>query len=217
MKSEKTDDVNSQHDDDFNENKHVDVDQTKSRPTLGARRVSGIGFAGKAVEVDEHEHEHTIDAENPFGSLLLTIALSVHSVIEGIAIGEADDIHTLRSGFIAVAFHKVFTAYALGTSLISNGYWTNKNLRKYFYASVGVFIFLSILGIAIGWGLSATNSILLTAIFIGITGGSFLYVAVMEILPNEARIIKRDQLPIFPTAFCFITGYVLMALLGVWA
>lgn len=222
-------DVNTKNDeDDFNENgshafkenvttEHVDEVQDKARPKLGSRRVSGIGFAGKAVEVDEHEHEHTIDAENPFGSLLLTVALSIHSVIEGVGIGQADAVDSLRVGFIAVAFHKAFTAYALGTSLVSNGYWTNKNLRKYFYLSVGVFIFLTILGIAIGWALSAVKSKVLVAIAIGITGGSFLYVAVMEILPNEARIIKRDQLPILPTAFCFVTGYILMTLLGIWA
>lgn len=174
-------------------------------------------FTDNKVEHD-HEHIHAIDTENPFGSLLLTIALSIHSIIEGIGTGEADSVNTFRSSFIAVAFHKAFTAFALGNSLVSDGLWDNKSRRKYFYLSVGTFIILSLIGIAIGWAISELDhSLLTTAIFIGITGGSFIYVATMEILPEETKNIKREKLPIFPIVFSFVTGYVLMALLALWA
>ena len=165
----------------------------------------------------DHEHIHAIDEEKPFGSLLLTIALSIHSIIEGIGIGEADSEHTFRSSFIAVVFHKAFTAFALGNSLASDGLWENKSRRKYFYLSVGSFIILSIIGIAIGWAISVAESLLTTAIFIGITGGSFVYVATMEILPEESKNIKREKLPTFPVVFSFVTGYVLMSVLALWA
>lgn len=176
-------------------------------------------FTDNKVEHDhEHEHIHAIDAEHPFGSLLLTIALSIHSIIDGIGTGEADSVNTFRSSFITVAFHKAFTAFALGNSLVSDGLWDDKSRRKYFYLSVGTFIILANIGIAIGWTISAFDqSLLTTAIFIGITGGSFIYVATMEILPEEAKNIKREKLPIFPVVFSFVTGYVLMALLALWA
>jgi zinc transporter ZupT len=165
----------------------------------------------------DHEHIHAIDEEKPLGSLLLTIALSIHSIIEGIGIGEADSEDTFYSSFIAVAFHKAFTAFALGNSLVSDGLWENKSRRKYFYLSVGLFIILSIIGIAIGWAISVAEDILTTAIFIGITGGSFVYVATMEILPEESKNIKREKLPTFPVVFSFVTGYVLMSVLALWA
>jgi zinc transporter ZupT len=166
----------------------------------------------------EHEHSHTIRAENPLGSLLLTIALSIHSVIEGLGIGAADTADSFSGSFIAVAFHKAFTAFALGNSLISDGLWEDKSKRKYFYLSVGTFIILAIIGIGIGWTISAADgSLVTTGILIAITGGSFVFVATMEILPTEAKIIKHERLPVLAVAFSFVSGYSLMALLALWA
>ena len=200
--------------------KSVEEDGVEKEPAVAKEEDS---FTDNKVEHDhDHGHNHSsiiaIDAEHPLGSILLTIALSIHSIIEGIGTVEADSVNTFRSSFIAVAFHKAFTAFALGNSLVSDGLWDNKSKRKYFYLSVGTFIILSLIGIAIGWAISEFDqSLLTTAIFIGITGGSFIYVATMEILPEESKNIKREKLPIFPVVFSFVTGYVLMALLALWA
>ena len=166
---------------------------------------------------NHHDHEQVIDKDHPFSSLLLTIALSIHSIIEGLGIGATDDIGSLQSSFVAVAFHKGFTAFALGNGLVSNGYWSDKSKRKWFYISVGTFIVVALLGIGIGWAISSAGSSLTTAVLTGLTAGSFIYVATLEILPEESATIKRESLPIFPVAFFFIAGYCLMALLGLWA
>ena len=174
------------------------------------------------VEADDHEHAHhdhgqVIDADHPFSSLLLTIALSIHSIIEGLGIGATDDIGSLESSFVAVAFHKGFTAFALANGLISSGFWSDKSKRKWFYLSIGTFISVALLGIGIGWAISSAGSSLTTAILTGVTGGSFIYVAALEILPEETATIKRGSLPILPVALFFLAGYCLMALLAVWA
>ena len=172
---------------------------------------------------DEHEHVHAsvhaIDGDDPLGSFILTVALSNHSIIEGVGIGDADNYDSFRAAFIAIAVHKAFTAFALGNSLVSSGLWADKSKRKYFYASVGLFILLSIIGIAVGWAISTEKSLkaATTAVFIGITEGAFIYVSAIEILPEEARTIKQAELPIFPVVFFFVAGYVLMALLALWA
>lgn len=172
---------------------------------------------GHVEDSHDHSHSHTIDAENPLGSILLTIALSIHSIIEGIGIGATDDASDLQSEFIAVLFHKGFTAFALGCELVSSGFWTDKSKRKYFYISIGTFIGVALLGIGIGWGIAAAESGLAAAIFVGITSGSFIFVAALEIIPAETRVVKAERLPIFPVVFCFIAGYVLMAMLALWA
>lgn len=43
-------------------------------------------ITNKVQEHDDHEHM-VIDATNPLSSILLTMALSIHSIIEGIGIG----------------------------------------------------------------------------------------------------------------------------------
>lgn len=167
-----------------------------------------------------HNHGQAMDAEHSFSSLqslLLTIALSIHSIIEGLGIGATDEIGSLESSFVAIAFHKGFSAFALANGLIGSGLWFDKSKRKWFYLSVGTFIFVSLLGIGIGWAISAAESGLTTAIFLGLTSGSFIFVATFEILPEESATIKRERLPILPIVFFFIAGYCLMALLGVWA
>ena len=123
----------------------------------------------------------------------------------------------VEAEFVAVVVHKGFTAFALANNLVSSGYWSDKSKRKYFYISVGTFIALSVLGIGIGWAISTASSALTSAIFIGITSGSFIFVAVFEIIPEEANVIKRERLPILPVVIFFLAGYGLMAMLGLWA
>lgn len=165
----------------------------------------------------DHDHAHFITTDSPFSSVLLTMALSIHSIIEGLGIGASDDISQIRSAFIAVAFHKGFTAFALANGLVSSGYWEDRTKRKYFYLSVGTFILLAIVGISIGWAISAADSSLTTAVLIGVTSGSFIYVATLEIMPQETKIIAREHLSILPVVFCFLSGYCLMAILAIWA
>ena len=100
--------------------------------------------------------------------------------------------------------------------MISSGYWSDKSKRKWFYISVGTLIAVA-LGIGIGWAISSAGSGLTTAILTGLTAGSFIYVATLEILPEESATVKRESLPTLPVAFFFIAGYCLMALLGLWA
>ena len=166
----------------------------------------------------EHDHEHfALDAESPFSSILLTIALSIHSIIEGLGIGSTQNIQEIQSAFTAVAFHKGFTAFALGNALVSSGYWSDHTKRKYFYLSVGTFVVVALLGIGIGWAISAAESGVASAVLVGITGGSFIFVAVFEILPQEVQTIKMERLPILPVVFCFLVGYCLMSMLAIWA
>ena len=166
----------------------------------------------------DHDHEHfALDAESPFSSILLIIALSIHSIIEGLGIGSTQDVQEIQSAFIAVAFHKGFTAFALGNALVSSGYWSDCTKRKYFYLSIGTFVVVALLGIGIGWAISAAESGVASAVLVGITGGSFIFVAILEILPQEVQTVKMERLPILPVVFCFLLGYCLMSMLAIWA
>ena len=118
--------------------------------------------------------------------------------------------------FIAVAFHKGFTAFALGNGLIESGYW-RRATRRYFYLSIFTFVFVADLGIAIGWAIASTGSATASAILTGITAGSFIYAALLEVLPGQNKIVERKHLRIGPLIFCFFAGYAVMSMLAVWA
>ena len=168
-------------------------------------------------EHDDHHHGAHIDSENPFSALLLTIALSVHSIIEGLGIGASSDVSEIRSAFIAVAAHKAFVAFALANDLVRSGFWADRTKRKYFFISVGTFIFVSLLGIAIGWGINSdAEGSTGTAVLVSITAGSFIYVAIVEILPEETKTIKRERLMLLPVIFSFFAGFGLMSMLALW-
>ncbi|EJK50650.1 hypothetical protein THAOC_30311 [Thalassiosira oceanica] len=161
-------------------------------------------------------YDLVVDESSPFSAALLSIALSIHSILEGMGIGSAMSVSELQSAFIAVAFHKGFTAFALGNGLIESGYWC-KPKRRYFYLSIFSFVFVADLGIAIGWAIASSGSEMATAILTAITAGSFIYAALLEVLPEQTKIAEREHLWVEPLIFFFFTGYALMSLLAVWA
>ena len=163
-----------------------------------------------------HDHMHSVVNPNDlFTAILLTVALSIHSVIEGLGLGASADISDIQSAFVAIAVHKFFTSFALAQGMVSSGYW-EKGSRKYFYLSIGTFIFVALLGIAIGWGVSPDEENTLTAVLISITSGSFIYVALLELLPQETKQIKHDRLSVLPVTVFFLAGYLLMSMLAIW-
>jgi len=168
-----------------------------------------------------HNHSHPVHPggdhpdPDPFTAILLTLALSIHSIIEGLGLGASANISEIQSAFVAIAIHKLFTTFALAQGMISSGYWEKSN-RKWFYLSIGVFISVALLGIAIGWGVSPEEENTLTAVLISITSGSFIYVALLELLPEETKNVKEDRLSVLPVITFFMAGYVFMSLLAIW-
>ena len=165
-----------------------------------------------------HGHEVHLDQTNPFSAILLTCALSIHVLIEGMGLGSIVDVSEFGTAFIAIAIHKGFVAFALAENMVTSGYWKDRSQRKYFYMSIGLFILMTLVGIAIGWGISGSGEeSIATAILTAMMSGSFIYVAIMEILPQETKTIKRERLAVIPVLFFFVAGYCLMSLLAVWA
>ena len=171
-------------------------------------------------EQDNLGHVHVQlhgEKDNPFSAIILTLALSVHSIIEGLGIGATTDISTIQSAFVAIAVHKGFTAFALAQGMISGGYWKKGESHLYFYLSLGTFIIVALIGIAIGWGVSTVGEGAPVAALVGVTSGSFIYVALIELIPEETHNIKFLQLPLIPTLTSFLAGYLLMTMLAIWA
>ncbi|CAG0879250.1 unnamed protein product [Cyprideis torosa] len=120
------------------------------------------------------------------GNLMIILALSMHGVFEGLAIG----LQTTNGGvwilFFGVAAHKFVIAFCVGMELMHTG----APLRR-FFGYMFSFCVTSPIGIAVGMAITAwTNpdeysQELTLAVLQGLAGGTLLYVTFFEILDRE--------------------------------
>lgn len=145
----------------------------------------------------QHDHTHMdgVFHHSTLRSLILLMALSFHSVFEGLAIGLQESLSQLISLFLAVIAHKGVMAFSLGLTLAQA-----KLTKKQFVMSVLVFSLASPLGMAIGIFLSDLDRSLgvdfANAILQTIAGGTFLYVTFFEVLPHEFNQPKNRMLKV---------------------
>lgn len=97
---------------------------------------------------DESHHKHRCDCSN-LKSMVLLIALSTHSIFEGIALGLTGDFAGLINIMVGLIFHKGPAAMSLGISL-SKRFKEDDEKRK---AMLFVFLFALATPIGIGIGM----------------------------------------------------------------
>jgi zinc transporter ZupT len=166
---------------------------------------SGIITITGVEHHDYHYHKEHI-AEHMHGSLvasvILLLALSVHSIFDGLAIGVSSKNNEVISITAAVLAHKGFAGYALGSSLVAS----EMNVRRY-YIMVLIFSSCSVIGIYLGICLEAlvaataaeggekyNNSDTLVGIIQAIVAGTFLYVSIVEIGLKEILVCRDSKL-----------------------
>ncbi|XP_049837772.1 zinc transporter ZIP1-like [Schistocerca gregaria] len=151
---------------------------------LSQRRNSIEGISDQV-----HSNEHDVPAEEPaahsvFRSVLLLAALSVHSLLEGVAIGLQPDVMSVLQIFIAVVLHKVIIAFSLGLNLVQSRLKLHAIIRSNI-----TFCVTSPLGIGIAMGLEEfshnVNSSVINGVLQGLACGTFVYVTFFEVLPHE--------------------------------
>eukprot|EP01111_Echinosteliopsis_oligospora_P012667 TRINITY_DN4371_c0_g1_i1.p1 TRINITY_DN4371_c0_g1~~TRINITY_DN4371_c0_g1_i1.p1 ORF type:complete len:309 (-),score=68.83 TRINITY_DN4371_c0_g1_i1:70-996(-) len=115
---------------------------------------------------------------------LLTAVLSIHSVISGVAMGMETEFAALLSLFIAIISHKWIEAFALGVAIQNSHPRVSRMVKLILMYSA-----MEPVGIVIGIILSLKleeNSLLFTQAYIlSIASGTFIYVAVVDILMTE--------------------------------
>lgn len=142
------------------------------------------------VIVKEHTHDFAI-LEDPSGKMdssvyLLLVLLSVHSFIEGIALGVQNDAQGTWAVMWAIVAHHFFAAFALGVSLLKGG-----ASSKWFFQMVTFFSLTppvgGILGMAVNLSFESGLAGFLSEAFKAIAAGTFIYVALMEVITEEFK------------------------------
>ena len=119
--------------------------------------------------------------------LLIFMSLSIHSFMAGIGVGSASG--CAWDAFFAILMHKSLVAFSMGVDL------TNRNVSTEFYVVIlSLFSIMTPIGLLFGWFLTSMFTNGEDSVFSGIcaalSGGTFLYISVMEIIPHE---FKRQE------------------------
>lgn len=140
-----------------------------------------------------HGHSHLPSGQAGIRSLMLVLALSLHSVIEGLAIGLQESTDQLLQLFAAVGIHKGILGFSLGLSLVRDGSLSFCRMLSSALAFCGA----SPLGVGIGWAVTNAGSSVAgdtaNAVLQGVACGTFLYITFFEVLPHEFR-YNKDRL-----------------------
>lgn len=180
-------------------------DSEYDTPFISPTRGSSVGHHHS----HGHHHGHFSPAElagaGPLRLASLVLALSAHSVFEGLALGLQEDGAKLGSLFIGVAIHETLAAVALGVS-VAKAALLMKDAVK-----LAVTVSLMIpLGIGVGMGIQTAQTLaggIVSVVLQGMAAGTFLFVTFFEILSRELE-DKQDRLL---KVLFLIVGYGLLA------
>ena len=140
-------------------------------------------------EINSNKNEnnithHTFNPTSNITPYILLIALSLHGLFEGIALGVMKTIRDLLFLLIAILAHKWAESLALGISFFKSG--TERNI---FIKMIVIFSLFSPSGIIIGI-LFSSAGYLIEGILLSVSGGTFLYISASEVIVEEFAITK---------------------------
>lgn len=124
-----------------------------------------------------HAHSHGVR------SITFVLAISIHSVIEGLALGVQKENHEVTALFFSLMVHKLIVAFSVGLQLAR----THAHALRWVIASIFILSIMTPLGAIIGMSVQqapidpeARDMIVL--LFQGIAVGTFIYVTFFEVI-----------------------------------
>ena len=152
-----------------------------------------------------HFDEHTTHRLAEFATAMM-IALSIHCVVDGLALAAGNEETTAISLSIlfAICVHKFPEGLALGALLIGGGFRRGKMLQL-----VAAVESTTILGGLLGWFVLRSASEFWLALALANAGGGFLYLAVHAVLGEIFKHHKTLVLVNFVAGFAAIAGLIL--------
>jgi zinc transporter 1/2/3 len=156
------------------------------------------------------EHEATTETQGLYPYVLI-VALSLHSILAGVALGTQNSFPNGFIIFLAIFVHKATAGFALGVSLARSDIERRRSLRL-----VALFAAMTPLGIVFGMVLErlalSVPEAYVDATVLALAAGTFIYIASLDIIQDEfLRPGSRFMKWLFATL-----GLALMAVLALW-
>lgn len=156
-----------------------------------------------------HDHGHGLKQTTWLTPYILLIAIGLHGFFEGVALGIQGTIKGSTFLLIAILAHKWAESLTLGISFVK------ANTPKKPFLGMGIlFSLIGPFGIILGLILSQNTNELVEGIFLGISTGTFLYVACSEVVVEEFSMGKHYgwKFSLFVIAGLFTFGLALLEL-----
>ena len=185
-----------------------DINEITPNATINKVRVSATGLTDVEVKISNEKERKLLFCVRNFFMLL---ALSIHGIFEGMAIGLQLTSHDVWKLFVALSLHEIPVLFCVGMEMFNMGI-KKLHIIAYFI-SLGI---ISSVGIIIGIVLtlnaneaSSDTHNLIIGILQGLAGGTLLYVTFYEVLDRE-KLSKAEMTGILG---CILTmsGFGLMA------
>ena len=133
---------------------------------------------------NKNKEEHYFTPTSTMTPYILLIALSLHGLFEGSALGVMKTMKNTIFLLLAILAHKWAESFALGISFYKSG--TEKGT---FIKMIVLFSLFTPFGILIGLIFSGAG-VLIQGILLSISGGTFIYVSASEVIVEEFSISK---------------------------
>lgn len=156
-----------------------------------------------SIERIDNQNNHVFNPISSITPYILLIALSLHGIFEGIALGVMNTFKECSILFSAIILHQWAAAFALGISFYKSGTQTDLFIKM-----ILIFTCFGPLGIIIGMIFSDAGY-LIKGIMLSISGGTFVYVAASEVIVEEFSLSKKTNIKFL----CFLCGGLLTFLL----
>ena len=148
------------------------------------------------------EESHDVHSHSSLRALVLLMALSLHSIFEGLAIGLQSTTDQVLDIFTAVIIHKTILAFSLGMTFVQS-----KLSRRAIIQACVCFAIMAPIGIATGIIVDQKFSDFTHSVFNGLlqglATGTFLYITFFEVLPHEMHSPSDRLLKVL----CLLLGF----------
>jgi len=138
------------------------------------------------------------------------VALSLHSVFDGLSLGGETSLSTFYGILVAVLAHKAFDGLALGVPVYLARLPPLQTWGSLIFCAA-----MTPLGIGIGWAATSyqgPSSKLASAIVVSMSAGSFLFISLLELLPSALH----DGRLVAGKLTAFVVGFVAMSALAAY-
>eukprot|EP00030_Apusomonadida_sp_AF-17_P001108 a179508_55.p1 GENE.a179508_55~~a179508_55.p1 ORF type:complete len:343 (+),score=113.88 a179508_55:71-1030(+) len=186
------------------------------------------GLQGQVVSHIGHGHDHHLltlmepehgaqggPHRNPLLPYMMALLLSIHSLIEGVALGVDDTRAGATMIFLAIFAHKSLAAFSLGVTLTR----ADMSTKRFAHVMTSFSLMTPMGGLI---GLMASASVtgafqsLLSDVVTCIAAGTFVYIALLEILIEEFPMHAASPSGTSKNLkfACVVAGALLMTLMG---
>uniref|UniRef100_A0A0K0G3E1 Zinc transporter ZIP2 (inferred by orthology to a human protein) n=1 Tax=Strongyloides venezuelensis TaxID=75913 RepID=A0A0K0G3E1_STRVS len=160
-------------------------------------------------EIPPHYEEHVNAVGNVLKSITFTLIISVHSVLEGFALGVQNKKISMYTLFASLVLHKGVEAFSVGLQVAK----TNLKRKRFVVFSIMIYSLTTPLGALLGVILRSANFNIvlkdgLIFVFESLAAGTFLYVTFFEILAHE----KANKFNTLKQLLAIFIGFLMISL-----